>query len=448
MPFDVGTQLGAYEIIALIGEGGMGRVFRARDTRLGRDVALKVLPDALSRDAERLARLEREAQVLASLNHPHIAAIHHLEQRSGASILVMEFVPGLTLAARLASGPLPFEEAQPIAIQIARALEAAHAKGIIHRDLKPANIKITPAGQVKLLDFGLAKALSSDAAGQAPGDVANLSHSPTMVAGTLAGVILGTAAYMSPEQARGHRVDAQTDIWAFGCVLFEMLTGRTAFTGATVTDILAAVVRGEPDWSALPADLPPTARSLLRRCLSKDPAQRLHHIADARIELEAAYANPGAAIASTSSPSRRALRVAWLSAAVLAVVAAAALMLAVRPGPTAAEMRVEIVTPPTTDPLSFAISPDGRQIVFVASKDGVPRLWRRSLDATAAEPLPGTDEASYPFWSPDSRSVGFFSGGLKRTDLGGGSPLTLATAPPGMGGTWGPDGTLLFAPTL
>jgi serine/threonine protein kinase len=442
----VGTQLGAYEITALIGEGGMGRVFRARDTKLGRDVAVKVLPDAWSRDPERLARLEREAQVLASLNNPHIAAIHHLEQHDGASVLVMEFVPGLTVAERLATGALPFHEAQRLAVQMAVALEAAHQRGIVHRDLKPANIKITPDGQVKLLDFGLAKALSGDSTRQGV-DPAQLSNSPTMIGGTMAGTILGTAAYMSPEQARGLRVDSQADIWAFGCVLYEMLAGRQAFAGATVTDILAAVVRGEPDWSMLPADTPPSVRSLLRRCLTKDPPRRLHHIADARIELEDAHVESTAAVVAAPTTSRLAHRVAWLSTAALAVVAAIAIAVAMRPRPAAPQMRVDVVTPPGADPTSLALSPDGRNLAFVASGDGQPRLYVKALDAAMAQVLPGTEGARYPFWSPDSRSIGFFDNtNLKRVEINGGGLQTLADTAPGIGGTWNATDVIVFAP--
>ncbi len=276
-----GTKLGSYEIIAPLGAGGMGEVYRARDTKLGREVAIKVLPQEFAGDEGRLARFEREAQLLASLNHPNIAAIHGLEESNGIRHLILELAPGKTLAERLAAGPLPVEEALSVCRQIAEALEAAHEKGIVHRDLKPANVKVTPEGKVKVLDFGLAKALEGERAEQ------DASTSPTLSeVATRAGVILGTAPYMSPEQARGKPLDKRTDIWSFGCVLYEMLTGRAAFSGETVSDTIAAILDREPDWKALPNDTPATIRLLLRRCLEKDRNQRLHDIADARIEIE------------------------------------------------------------------------------------------------------------------------------------------------------------------
>src|SRR5690348_5999753 len=281
MALKTGANLGAYEILAPLGAGGMGEVYRARDTRLGRDVALKVLPEAFARDAERMARLRREAQVLASLNHPNIAAIYGFEDSGATHALVMELVEGPTLSARIKQGAIPVEEALPIARQIAEALEYAHERGIVHRDLKPGNIKITDSDAVKVLDFGLAKAVESDAASM------DISSSPTISRmATQAGIILGTAAYMSPEQAKGKSVDRRTDIWAFGCVLYEMLTGKMAFSGETVTDTLAAVIRAEPDWNALPAATPQTVRNLLQRCLKKDGRQRLQSIGDARVALE------------------------------------------------------------------------------------------------------------------------------------------------------------------
>ncbi len=297
MAIDVGSQLGAYEILALIGEGGMGRVFRARDTRLKRDVAIKALPVEVAFDEDRVARFRREAEALAALNHPHIAGIHDLLESDGSQFLVLELVDGETIAERLRHGPIPMDQAVAIARQIAEALEAAHARGIVHRDLKPANIKITANGQVKVLDFGLAKVFGPN---ERP--AFSSAHSPTFTtpAMTVRGVILGTAAYMSPEQARGQHVDVQADVWALGCVLYEMLTGRPPFTGASVTDLLAAVVRGEPDWSALPEGTPAAIRTLLRRSLQKDPARRLHHIADARIELEEAHVDAEGSLASAT----------------------------------------------------------------------------------------------------------------------------------------------------
>ena len=290
MALSAGTRLGPYEILSALGAGGMGEVYRARDTKLNRDVALKVLPPAFTADADRVARFEREARLLASLNHPHIGSIYGLEDTGGAPALVLELVEGDTLDDRVRRGPLPVPEALAVARQIADALDAAHASGIVHRDLKPSNIKITPAGIVKVLDFGLAKALAAEGSGP------DVSTSPTMTASeTIPGVILGTAAYMSPEQARGQPVDKRTDIWAFGCVLFEMLSGSSAFGRQTVTDTLAAVVGAEPEWTSLPAGTPATIRHLLTRCLQKDAMRRLHDIADARIELDDAMAAPAAA---------------------------------------------------------------------------------------------------------------------------------------------------------
>jgi eukaryotic-like serine/threonine-protein kinase len=290
MPLQPGARLGSFEVLSALGAGGMGEVWRAHDRRLDREVALKVLPEAFVADAERLARFEREARVLASLNHAHIGGIYGLEEADGVKALVLELVEGPTLADRIARGPIPVDEALPIARQIAEALEAAHEQGIIHRDLKPANTKVKPEGTVKVLDFGLAKALEPQlAAGRT-----DLSHSPTLTLGAAAtqmGVILGTAAYMAPEQARGRPVDKRADIWAFGCVLYEMLAGRRAFAGEDVTDTLASVVRGEPDWDALPAAVPRRVRELLRRCLQKDPRARLRDIGDARLEIVAASAD-------------------------------------------------------------------------------------------------------------------------------------------------------------
>src|SRR3984893_5569516 len=287
MPLSTGTKLGTYEVLSAIGAGGMGEVYQAHDSNLRRDVAIKVLPEAFAHDADRLSRFRREAQLLASLNHTNIATIHGLEQSGDTSYLVMELVSGETLAERVKAGPLGIEEALKIAVQIAEALEAAHEKNIIHRDLKPANVKVTPEGKVKVLDFGLAKAFAGDAANDDP------SNSPTLsAAATMQGTILGTAAYMSPEQARGKAVDKRTDIWAFGCVLYELLTARQTFHGESTTEILAAVLRGEPDWQALPATTPAKIRELLGRCLQKDLRRRLHDAADARIEIEETIVAP------------------------------------------------------------------------------------------------------------------------------------------------------------
>ncbi len=470
MSLAAGTKLGPYEVVGAIGAGGMGEVYRARDTKLGREVALKVLPEALAADAERIGRFQREAKVLASLNHPNIASVYGFEDSGGMHALVMELVEGQTLAERIAGGvgaglkpaptsthAIPIEEALPIARQIAEGLEYAHERGIVHRDLKPANVKITPDGMVKLLDFGLAKALEGDGAtGSDPASSPTLSRLATQ-----AGIILGTAAYMSPEQAKGRPVDRRADIWAFGCVLFEMLSGKKPFDGETITDVLAAVVRAEPDWSLLPAATPGVVGNLLRRCLKKDAKQRLQAIGDARIALEEILS--GTAVpeeTSVSIPEQRSRRqyLAWALVAVLATVAAGlgAWIWLARGAPGAPAVVSQIPPPPNAnyvfggnDVGAPAISPDGKWLAFVAAgSDGKQELWVRPLDATTAQPLAGTDGASYPFWSPDNRSIGFFANGnLDRIDASGGPPLTLAAAGNGRGGTWNQDGTILFAPT-
>jgi Tol biopolymer transport system component len=446
MLVDVGSRLGAYEITALIGEGGMGRVFRARDTRLKRDVAIKAIRPEIAADAGLIARFRREAEALAALNHPHIASIHDVIEWDGSQFLVLEMVEGETLADRIARGPLATADALAIAKQIAQALEGAHARGIVHRDLKPANVKITPAGVVKVLDFGLAKGNTGETA-----NAASLTQSPTITANaTAGGVILGTASYMSPEQARGQTIDPQSDVWALGCVLHEMLTGCRAFSGSTVTDVLAAIVRGEPEWSRLPPDTPAVLRTLLRRCLEKDRARRLHHVADVRIEIEDVLANPTAMKDRPANDGRRAAVTRAVAAALLVMAAAlaVALALALRSPVPASEMRVELTTPQSPEPAYLAISPDGRTLAFIAAGDGVSRIWVRSLSGTAAQPLTGTELATAPFWSPDSQSLGFFADGkLKRIDLAGGAARVLASAPIGNGGTWNADGTIVYAPS-
>jgi serine/threonine protein kinase len=424
----------------------MGEVYRARDTKLNRDVAIKVLLPAVATDPERMARFSREAQLLASLNHSNIGSIYGLEGARGDQALVMELVEGPTLADRIAKGPLAVREALAVATQIADGLEVAHERGIIHRDLKPANIKIRPDGTVKVLDFGLAKALTPE--GPSNDDPMN---SPTLSDhATEAGLILGTAAYMAPEQARGMEADRRADIWAFGCVLFEMLTGRRAFGGQTSSDSLAAVLEREPDWRSLPAATPVAVRRLLRRCLEKDAKRRLRDISDARIELTDAAEHRALDEPETKRAPRSFVRerLLWFAALVVTVLIAAWFgASAFRPRAPLPELRVDIATPPTTDRMSVAISPDGRKIVFVASADGRPQLWIRRLDTATAEPLPGTNSASWPFWSADSRSIGFFADGtLKRLDVDGGAVTELASAPNGQGGAWNASGVILFAP--
>ena len=444
MPLTPGTRIGVYQIAAQIGVGGMGEVYQATDTNLKRQVAIKVLPESLALDPERLARFQREAEVLASLNHPNIAIIHGLEQAGDVHALVMELVEGDDLSQRIERGAIPIDEALPIAKQIAEALEAAHEQGIIHRDLKPANVKVRPDGTVKVLDFGLAKALEPTSA-MSP----RMSQAPTITtpAMTQAGMILGTAAYMSPEQARGRTVDRRSDVWAFGAVLFEMLTGQRAFGGDDVSEVLSRVLQREPEWTALPSGLPPTLVVYLKRCLHKDLKQRISDIHDVRLALEGAFET--AAPQATSAAPRG--RLAWMAfaAAVLGMIALAIPAVRYLRETPPLETHTEIVTPATDQPGHFALSPDGRQIVFVASGDGASRLWVRSLGTTTAQPLAGTDGATFPFWSPDGRSVGFFAGGaLKRVDLGGGAPQTLAPAPTSFrGGTWNAESVIVFAPS-
>jgi Tol biopolymer transport system component len=457
MSLSPGSRVGSYEVLSVLGAGGMGEVYRARDLKLGRDVALKVLPDLFAGDADRLARFEREAQVLASLNHSNIAQIYGVEDSGNVRALVMELVEGPTLADRIAAGPLPLDEAMAIAKQIVHALESAHQVGIIHRDLKPANIKVRPDGTVKVLDFGLAKALEPIGSARA-----SVSMSPTLsIHATHAGLILGTAAYMAPEQARGKPVDTRADIWAFGVVLFEMLTGRRPFDpltstgssrasssgdGDSVSDTLASILKSEPTWSLLPNDTPPPVQRLLRRCLAKDREQRLQHIGDARLEIDDAL-RP---ISADSVPRREIGRgqSPWMwIAAVLLVAAVIAAIFALRTtrAPAPPELYVDITTPVTTGAASFAMAPDGRSIVFSGRGTAGTQLWLRSLETPATRPLPGTQGGEWPFWSPDSRSIGFFAGNkLKRLDIDAGDSQGLANVLTPAGGTWNQDGVILY----
>ena len=448
-------QVGAFHIVAPLGAGGMGEVFRARDTRLNREVALKMLPASVAADADRLARFTREAQLLAALNHPNIAAIYGLEDGQGGDdasptrVLVLELVEGPTLAERIGLGPIPLDEVLDIARQVADALEYAHAQGIIHRDLKPANIKLRPDGVVKVLDFGLAKALA------VPGTpVAHeVTQSPTLSnRESAAGVVLGTAAYMSPEQARGRVVDRQTDVWAFGVVLFEMLARRRPFAGATISDTIAAILKDEPDWTRLPASTPRGLRRLLGRLLEKDPRKRLRDIGDARLLLDDAAVDAD----ETGSPgiARKAtpLGLRLLPWGLFVLVAALALAMVGR-SPTAA---------PEAQPVRFTIeppglvvdrarlptvSPDGTRLVF---SDG-SRLLVRALDELEAQPIPGTEGAQFPFWSPDSRQIAYLTpAGMWRLSLDGGAPARIASSsfPRGgrtPGGVWRRDGSIVFA---
>jgi len=452
MPISTGTRLGAYEVLAPIGSGGMGEVYQAHDTKLGREVAIKVLPEAFAHDPDRLSRFQREAKILASLNHPNIATIYGLEQSNGTSYLVMELVSGETLADRVRrEGAIPLEEALKIAVQIAEALEAAHEKGIIHRDLKPANVKVTAEGKVKVLDFGLAKAFAGDVADNNP------SQSPTLSAvATMQGVLLGTAAYMSPEQARGKTVDKRTDIWAFGCVLYEMLTGKQAFQGEDITDILAAVVRAEPDWNRLPDNTPLSIRTLLRRCLQKDKTLRMQAAGDARIEIQEALTTPPTAVALTAARGWR-KRIAWpVVAGVLALIAIAfaiGFVLRAPKPPQAMRLSAEIGADAslyTAFGPAAILSLDGTRLALVAAgSDQKQRLYVRSLDLLQATALSGTENARDPFFSPDGQWIGFFADGkLKNTSIQGGAAITLCDAPFDLGGSWGDDGTIVFTPNV
>jgi Tol biopolymer transport system component len=439
MPLSAGTRLGFYEILAPLGAGGMGEVYRATDTRLNRAVALKLLSPALAGDADYMARFTREAQVLASLNHPNIAAIYGLQDDA----IVMELVEGPTLAERITAGPLPLEETLHIAKQIADALEAAHEKGIVHRDLKPANVKITAEGVVKVLDFGLAKAPELSPSISA--------SSPTLtMRATQAGVIMGTAAYMSPEQASAKPVDKRADIWSYGVVLWEMLTGRELFSGETISHTLADVLRAEIDVSRLPAGTPQAIRELVRRCLDRDTKTRLRDIGEARIAIQRNLADPVGAAPSESKRSA----LPWLAAGVLAIVAAIALWAPWREPAAETHLLSLQVNPPPGAEFRLggllggsAVSPDGRMIAFIAVADGASRVWVRPLDSPTARELPGTDEARQPFWSPDNQSIGFRSAGvnLKRVNVKGGAPVVISDDKLGpFGADWSTAGVILL----
>ncbi|HEX7798179.1 MAG TPA: protein kinase [Vicinamibacterales bacterium] len=439
--------MGRYQILTPIGAGGMGEVYSANDTDLKRQVALKVLPNAVASDADRLARLQREAEVLASLNHPNIAHIYGLERADGVLALVMEFVDGATLADRIADGPLPPGETLAIARQIADALEAAHERGVVHRDLKPANVKIRPDGTVKLLDFGLAKTMEGTATSGRP--VADLTQSPTLAspAFTQAGIILGTAAYMSPEQAKGKPADTRTDIWAFGVVLVEMTTGRRPFEGETISDTIAAILTREPDLAAVP----PSLQRLVRLCLTKDPRARLRHIGDA---LTLVDNQPS--ITTANRPQRR-LGVWAAVTALAAAVAVAGLVpsLLLRPRAVIEPVTRFYVDAPPGGAFNYtytasAISPDGRQMVFrVATANEAPALWLRPLDSLTGKRMAGTDGGDFPFWSPDGRSIAFFAAGkLKRVDVSSDAPIVICDASDAdstlTSGSWNRDGVILF----
>ena len=427
----------------------MGEVYRARDAKLNRDVAIKVLPPAFAADAERLARFQREAQVLASLNHPQIAAIYGLEKAGEVEALVLELVEGETLAERIARGPLPVDDALEISRQIADALEAAHEKGIVHRDLKPANVKITPQGKVKVLDFGLAKAAAGDSTSP------DATHSPTLTAAaTQAGVVIGTAAYMSPEQARGRAVDKRADIWAFGAVVYEMLTGRKAFEGETVSDTLAAVLMRDPDWSALPAATPPAVRRVLKRCLDRNPKTRFHDVADARLEMDETIETSPAVAAPAASSPRLVGGAGWIVAAAVAAIAALGWWRAVSAPRTPPPPRTAFaVAIPAGDTFAYddtpvlAVSRDGRRLVYAAERAGTRQLFLRTMGELDTRPLDGTTGARGPFFSPDGQWIGFFSEGgrLKKVPVGGGPPQTIYEGITAQrGGTWADDDSIIL----
>jgi serine/threonine protein kinase len=414
-----------YEITAEIGKGGMREVYQAKDTKLGRDVAIKVLPEEFARDTDRVARFQREAKLLASLNHPNIAAIYGLEESGGTHFLVMELIEGETLKDRIKSGPIPVEEALKLVLQIAEGLEAAHENGVIHRDLKPANIKVTPDGKVKILDFGLAKAYAGDQGNLSPLD------SPTIsAAATQQGVILGTAAYMSPEQARGKSVDRRADIWAFGVVLYEMLTGKAAFSGTDVTDTLAAVIRSEPEWKSLPANLHWRLREVLERCLEKRAKDRYSGISDARVDIQKALADPSGILVQPISVAESRMKwrtnLSWIAAIVLvAIITGIAfwLLWSTPPEPRITRFEVELAGIVDTGLGSVALSPDGSRFVYPANG----QLYVHALDQLEPTPIPGTENGSQPFFSPDGESIGFSTGTqLKSVSLTGVAPVVLA----------------------
>ena len=453
----IGSTLGHYKILEKLGEGGMGEVYRAEDTRLDRDVAIKVVTEAFATDHERVARFEREAKVLASLNHSHIAQIYGLEKHEGQQFLVLELVEGPTLSERVAQGPISLDNALRVALQVAEALESAHERGIVHRDLKPANVKLTPAGAVKVLDFGLAKPTMDVTA-------TDLSVSPTLTAHmTQPGVILGTAAYMSPEQARGHEVDRRTDIWAFGCLLYELLSGRKVFGGESVTDLLAAIVTADPDWSVLPEQTPRRIRDLLRRCLEKDPHLRLQHMGDARIEIGELIDRPvsEATLSPSSDSQPRPLTRRLIIG--LAILATTALGWAIwswsvirtfdaAPPPTA---RAQISLPNGSRPASarspsVALSPNGTHLVVAALTGDSSQLYIKSMERFEFEPIPGTQGARSPFFSPNGEWVGFVAKGkLQKVALSGGAPMALCDATERtLGASWGPDDFIVFTPDV
>ncbi len=476
MVHEPGQTISHYRLVEKIGEGGMGVVWRAEDTKLGRQVAVKILPAEFSGDKQRLARFEREAKLLAALNHPNIASIYGLEETNGVHYLVLELIPGQSLAERLKAGPLPAEEALDVCRQVAEGLEAAHEAGVIHRDLKPGNVRVTLDGKAKVLDFGLAKELGGEASGigaAIPGSAGtgargtDLSHSPTVTTGgTRPGVVLGTAPYMSPEQARGKTLDKRSDIWSFGCLLYECLTGKSAFGGETAADVFSSILQSDPDWTAPPERTPPRIRDLLERCLEKSPRNRLHDIGDARIEIEKALSGRewttsgirAAAVTPAAAPGRLPRFLPWAVAAIMAVALGGVTwrqIQTLRPEPEEI-VRLSVNLPLDdqlfTDGHALALSPDGRRLVLIVDHGGTTQLYLRELDQAEAVPLPGTEGAHAAFFSPDGEWVGFFDfddSRLKKVAVEGGAPIVLCDEDTWHGGgSWGSDGFIVFTKAI
>jgi hypothetical protein len=447
MALRAGDRLGVYEISSPIGAGGMGEVYRARDPRLGREVAIKVLPAAFNDDADRLRRFEQEARAAAALNHPNILAVHDIGQLDGTPYIVSELLEGEALRERLNSGALPLRKTVEFGIQMARGLAAAHEKGIVHRDLKPENVFITSDGRVKILDFGLAKLTYAEPT------LAGLSVLPTTPPQTQAGLVLGTIGYMAPEQVRGLTADPRSDIFACGAILYEMLSGNRAFHGDTTPETMTAILKEDPpDLHVGARHIPVAMARIVDRCLEKSPAGRFQSAGDLAFALDGVSSQSGeAAAVSATTPHFRRERLAWALTVAMLTLAVAAMVIPAtrylrRAVVEAPEARLDVTTPPTSDPVSLALSPDGRTLAFVASPQGNPQLWLRPLDSMKAEPLAGTERASFPFWSPDSRSIGFFADGkLKRLDMAGGPAQTLATIASPRGATWSADGVMLVS---
>ena len=447
MPLQPGSTVGAYEVVSLLGRGGMGEVYRARDARLNRDVALKALLVIFAVDASRVARFEREAQLLASLNDPHIAAIYGVETTvPGTPALILELVEGATHADRLSAGATPWRMALSFGVQIAGAMEAAHARGVVHRDLKPANIKITNDGQVKVLDFGIAKVIASEDVDPIDPGASNA----TTVTGTMRGEIVGTPAYMSPEQARGEPVDKRADIWAFGCVLYELFTGRAVFAADTRSETIVRILEHEPDWTRLPKSTPALVRHVLQRCLEKDANRRLHDIADARLDLEDALSNKTAVAVDIRRPRRHVLAAIAATAAVGAVVSVAVGLWPRASAPASVNVKIPIPSGSATAESRTFARAAGRVAGWqhrrrlVEHRQAIRTVVRR-LDSDRLVPLDGTPGAAYPFWSPDSKTIAFFADGkLKTVPAAGGTAVTQCAAPEVRGGAWSPQGTIIL----